>query len=116
MNLALKLAGIRWESTHRHPRTAEDIRLPLSCRALCVSLAQPVLQLLDSMHSAFRRGGDTVQEMCLQTQRDGWVVGRKSGERELFVLLQPSIATIAEVQTVLAKLRQDTFFNTIFLM
>ena len=63
-----------------------------------------------------RRGSDSVQEMCLQTQRDGWVVGRKSGERELFVLLQPSVATIAEVQTVLAKLRQDTFFNTIFLM
>ena len=83
------------------------------------------------------RDPDGTQEICLKTQHDGWVIGRKAGDRELFVLFDAKLASLTDVQGVcvafsfvivvyfhsnlccctdaLAKLRGETFFNTIFL-
>ncbi len=75
----------------------------------------------------------------MKTQQEGWVVARKSGERELFALFDAKYSSLGDVQgasprfrffvlrnscltrllavaaDALSKLRTESFFNTIFL-
>jgi hypothetical protein len=101
-----------------------------------VSLPQSTLKLLDSIHNEFKCASDSAREICVKTQQEGWVVARKSGERELFALFDAKYSSLGDVQgtfcfavrryrllcsyfsfvvDALSKLRTESFFNTIFL-
>jgi len=48
------------------------------------------------------------------TQNDGWVVGRKSDQREFYVIFDQKSAHLIEINEEVKKLR-STYFNNIFI-
>eukprot|EP00698_Gefionella_okellyi_P023101 TRINITY_DN7780_c0_g1_i1.p1 TRINITY_DN7780_c0_g1~~TRINITY_DN7780_c0_g1_i1.p1 ORF type:complete len:433 (-),score=73.35 TRINITY_DN7780_c0_g1_i1:11-1309(-) len=75
-------------------------------------LPKDLLQLVTSIHTDFQTS-DGIKEVCLRHQ-DGWVVGRKSGQREFFVLFDKREASLVQVGEDVQKLC-ETYFGNIFI-
>ena len=51
-------------------------------------LPLPTINLLNQMHQDFERSPESISEVVVNTLNDDWIVGRKSDQRELYVLFE----------------------------
>lgn len=72
------------------------------------------MRLITRMHSDFGRDGED-REIILRSSNDCWVVGRRSDEREFFVILNHRNANLIEINEEIRRL-SATHFNNIFLL
>ncbi|KJE98104.1 hypothetical protein, variant [Capsaspora owczarzaki ATCC 30864] len=72
-----------------------------------------VLRILSDMRSHFEKSPLT-HELVVKMLSDCWVVGRKSEQREIFVMLQQKNANLIEINDEVRRLCM-TLFNNIFL-
>lgn len=81
-----------------------------------VSVAPEIMRLLVDIHSDLsacdkRKGG----EIIVKTLADCWVVGKRSGFREFFVILNQKNASLVEINEELKRVIATSFNNILFL-
>ncbi len=57
---------------------------------------------------------DAVSEVCAKTSADHWIIGRRVGEREFFMLLDQRTYTLAQANDEIDRLLA-TFFSNIYM-
>ena len=79
-----------------------------------VSVAPEIMRLLVDMHADLGKasGGS---EIIVKTLADCWIVGKQSGSREFFVILNQKNASIVEIDEELKRLIATCFNNILFL-
>jgi hypothetical protein len=113
-NSALKVLGLGKRKTKRGAPQE-----PPSLAVLSAALPRPSMQILDMMHAILEGGLDSgtfcgtpaARECFVKTQSRGWSVGRRSGARELFVLLDDTHDSLIDADTAMLELRENDFFN-----
>ena len=78
------------------------------------SLAPEYIQYLTDMHSDFSRLQED-SEIILKTRGDWWVVGRKSDQREFFVILNQKNANLIDINEEIRRLSATHFGNIFFI-
>ena len=89
--------------------------LPKNAGAPVVSsLAPEYIRYLTDVHSDF---ADTSEdsEVILKTRGDWWVVGRKSDQREFFVILNQKNANLIDINDEIRRLSATHFGNIFFI-
>ena len=71
-----------------------------------------LMRLLADMHDDFERSRDG--EIFIRTRDDTWVVGRRSDQREFFVVLYYKNATLMNVHEEIRKITNEQFTNVFF--
>jgi len=89
--------------------------LPKKAGAQVVSgLAPEYVRYLTDMHSDFCRSQED-SEIILKTRGDWWVVGRKSDQREFFVILNVKNANLIDINEEIRRLSATHFGNIFFI-
>ena len=76
-------------------------------------LAPEYVRYLTDMHSDFCRSQED-SEIILKTRGDWWVVGRKSDQREFFVILNVKNANLIDINEEIRRLSATHFGNIFF--
>ena len=79
-----------------------------------VSVSPDIMRILVDIHSDLEKsksGG----EIVTKTLADCWIVGKKSGCREFFVILNQKNATLVEINEEVQRLMMTSFNNILFL-
>lgn len=82
--------------------------------ATVVSVAPEIMRLLVDIHADLdmsEKGG----EIIVKTLADCWVVGKRSGFREFFVILNQKNASLVEINDELKRVITTSFSNILFL-
>lgn len=79
-----------------------------------VSVAPDIMRLLVDIHRDLDKSKDG-GEIITKTLADCWVVGRRSGSREFFVILNQKNASLVEISDEVQKLMTSSFNNILFL-
>lgn len=54
-----------------------------------------------AMYSPTNRSSENITELMVRTQDDGWIIGRKSDQREFYVIFDQKNANLLEVNGML---------------
>jgi len=76
-------------------------------------LSKEFMRHLCSMHREFNSASE-VREICVKTHADHWIIGRRAGEREFFVLLDQKQFSLADANAEVERL-SSAFFSNIFM-
>eukprot|EP01126_Amoeba_proteus_P004751 TRINITY_DN11579_c0_g1_i8.p1 TRINITY_DN11579_c0_g1~~TRINITY_DN11579_c0_g1_i8.p1 ORF type:complete len:221 (+),score=33.42 TRINITY_DN11579_c0_g1_i8:1053-1715(+) len=76
-------------------------------------LSVDLVGVLNQMHNEFERS-DMISEMLIETQSDGWVVGRKSDHREFYIVFEQKNAYLLQINEEMKKL-STSYFKDIFI-
>eukprot|EP00039_Didymoeca_costata_P020145 m.340234 g.340234 ORF g.340234 m.340234 type:complete len:460 (+) comp19187_c0_seq1:275-1654(+) len=77
-------------------------------------LAPEYIRYLTDMHSDFS-GSHEDSEILLKTRGDWWIVGRKSDQREFFVILNQKNANLIDINEEIRRLSATHFGNIFFI-
>jgi len=91
-----------------------NLALKTSLKGKGASISKETMKILNDMHSDFERGGSNIAEVMIKPATDGWIVGRKSDQRELFVIYDQKNVNLIEVHEEIRKL-SSTYFGNIFI-
>lgn len=80
-----------------------------------VSVSPDIMKLLVDIQSEITSQTSDVCEIVTKTMADCWIVGKKSGCREFFVILNQKNATIVEICEEVQRLMNTSFSNILFL-
>eukprot|EP01101_Sappina_pedata_P010725 TRINITY_DN6839_c0_g1_i1.p1 TRINITY_DN6839_c0_g1~~TRINITY_DN6839_c0_g1_i1.p1 ORF type:complete len:449 (+),score=162.64 TRINITY_DN6839_c0_g1_i1:23-1348(+) len=61
-----------------------------------VAVTKEIWQIISDMRADFERDNDKTHEIIVKTAHDGWVIGRNSEKRELFVALDHKLASLVD--------------------
>ena len=81
---------------------------------LLASVHPDLMKILGDINSDFSRV-DEDEEIIVKAMSDYWVVGKKSDQRELYVILNQKNANLIEVNEEVKKLCATQFNNIFFL-
>jgi len=88
-----------------------NLALKTSINKKATALPKEVMKLLTELHSEFERSPESVCEVMLKLSSDGWIVGRKSDRRELFVVIEGRSANLIDATEEIRKLSMSHFGN-----
>lgn len=80
-----------------------------------VSVSADIMKLLVDIQSEIAVESSGVCEIVTKTMADCWIVGKRSGCREFFVILNQKNATIIEICEEVQRLMNTSFSNILFL-
>ncbi|KAI8817399.1 uncharacterized protein EV422DRAFT_570739 [Fimicolochytrium jonesii] len=74
-------------------------------------LKSDLVQCLNQMHEDFASasGPDAVNEICMKTSSEAWIVGRRSGDRELYLIFPKSDMGLVDVDDEVSKFTMAYF-------
>jgi len=72
------------------------------------------MKMLNDIHTDFEKAPENLSEVLIRTQNDRWIVGRKSDQREFFVIFDHKNSLLIEINEEVKKL-SSTYFNNIFI-
>jgi len=75
-----------------------------------LTASREFMRQLCSMHREFQLQPD-VREVCVKTAEDFWIVGRRAGEREFFLLLDHKQFSLADANLEIERLCATLFHN-----
>lgn len=78
------------------------------------SLAPEYVRYLTDVHTDFAETHED-SEVILKTRGDWWVVGRKSDQREFFVILNQKNANLIDINDEIRRLSATHFGNIFFI-
>eukprot|EP00117_Sycon_ciliatum_P024142 scpid48332/ scgid20331/ Vacuolar fusion protein CCZ1 homolog len=79
-----------------------------------VTISQDLMRLLADINSDFQKSKED-GETVIKTMTDCWVVGRRSDQREFFVVLNQKNANLIEISEEVKRLSATNFNNIFFL-
>jgi len=91
-----------------------NLALKTSLKHKGQDLTPDIMRILNEMHSDFEASKEGINEVLIRTQNDGWVVGKKSDQREFYVIFDQKSANLIEINEEVKKL-SSTYFNNIFI-
>eukprot|EP01119_Soliformovum_irregulare_P002749 TRINITY_DN13004_c0_g1_i1.p1 TRINITY_DN13004_c0_g1~~TRINITY_DN13004_c0_g1_i1.p1 ORF type:complete len:451 (-),score=121.75 TRINITY_DN13004_c0_g1_i1:246-1577(-) len=74
-------------------------------------IARDVLKMLNDIHSDFENSPENLSEILVRTQNDKWIVGRKSDQREFYVIFEHKNSHLIEINEEVRKLSSAYFYN-----
>jgi len=77
-------------------------------------IPRETMKMLNDIHADFEKSVESVSEVLIRTQNDRWVVGRKSDQREFYVIFDHKNSHLIEINEEVKKL-SSTYFNNIFI-
>ena len=126
--LSAELAGLAQELNENSTHSAPDPQykylysnnMNLAVKSTLHAVVYPyefqasteLMRLLADMHDDFERSKDG--EIFIRTRDDTWVVGRRSDQREFFVVLYYKNATLMNVHEEIRKITNEQFTNVFF--
>eukprot|EP01118_Nematostelium_gracile_P018295 TRINITY_DN8091_c0_g1_i1.p1 TRINITY_DN8091_c0_g1~~TRINITY_DN8091_c0_g1_i1.p1 ORF type:complete len:444 (-),score=113.32 TRINITY_DN8091_c0_g1_i1:1241-2572(-) len=78
------------------------------------TIPRETMKMLNDIHADFEKSPEKVSEMLIRTQNDRWVVGKKSDQRELYVIFDHKNSHLIEINDEVRKLC-NTYFSNIFM-
>jgi len=91
-----------------------NLAMKTSLKQRGADLTKETLRLLNEIHTDFEKNIENPSEVLIRTQSDRWVVGRKSDQREFYVVFDTKNANLLEINEEVKKL-STTYFNNIFI-
>ena len=79
-----------------------------------VTISRETMSIISDLHEDLKRSREPCKEMIIRTQGDGWIVGRRSDQREFYVLFEQRNANLVDIGEEMRRLG-DTFFRQIFI-
>jgi len=76
-------------------------------------ISHDIARVLNKMHADFEHSSN-LSEILVGTQNDGWVVGRKSDQREFYIIFDKQSANLLEINDEVKKL-SAAYFRDIFI-
>lgn len=61
------------------------------------------LTVISNLHSDFEKNPDNIKEVYMRIRRDGWVVGKKFGNREFFIIFEQKNVSLSEINDEVHK-------------
>ena len=80
-----------------------------------VNVAPETMRLLVDIHTDLKKGSEHGGEIIIKTLADCWIVGKRSGSREFFVILNQKNASLVEINDELKRVITTSFSNILFL-
>ncbi|KAL6054761.1 vacuolar fusion protein ccz1, variant 2 [Balamuthia mandrillaris] len=74
-----------------------NLALKTSLRNKGAEISREHMKILNDMHADFEKSTDDISELMARTQSDGWIIGRKSDQREFYVLFDNRNANLLEI-------------------
>jgi len=74
-------------------------------------IARDVLKMLNDIHNDFESSPEGLSEILVRTQNDKWIVGRKSDQREFYVIFEHKNSHLIEINEEVRKLSSAYFYN-----
>jgi len=84
-------------------------------RSSLVSVASEIMKLLVDIHQDFGESDEKGSETIMKTSADCWIVGRRAGCREFFVILNQKNASLVDIDEELRQVINTSFSNILFL-
>jgi len=78
------------------------------------AIPRETMKMLNDIHTDFEKSPENTSEVLIRTQNDRWVVGRKSDQREFYVIFDHKNSHLIEINEEVRKL-SSTYFNNIFI-
>eukprot|EP01117_Protostelium_nocturnum_P014528 TRINITY_DN5536_c0_g1_i1.p1 TRINITY_DN5536_c0_g1~~TRINITY_DN5536_c0_g1_i1.p1 ORF type:complete len:476 (+),score=147.88 TRINITY_DN5536_c0_g1_i1:136-1563(+) len=80
------------------------------------AIPKEIMTLLNQIHADFEKSTEGVSEVLIRTHNDKWIVGRKSDQREFFVIFDETNKSshLMDISDEVKKL-SATYFNNIFI-
>jgi len=91
-----------------------NFALKTSLKDKSQSIPRETMKMLNDLHADFEKSPENISEVLVRTQNDRWVVGRKSDQREFYVIFDQKNAHLIEINEEVKKL-SSTYFNNIFI-
>jgi len=94
-----------------------NLALKTSLKEKGAMISRDTMGILNTIHSDFEKSTDNISEVIIRTADDRWIVGRKSEQREFFVIFDNARGTsthLIDINEQVRKLSQ-TYFNNIFI-
>jgi len=88
--------------------------LKTSLKEKGLAIPRETMKMLNDIHTDFEKSPEKVSEVLIRTQNDRWVVGRKSDQREFYVIFDHKNSHLIEINEEVRKL-SSTYFNNIFI-
>jgi len=76
-------------------------------------ITHDIVRVLNKMHADFEHSSN-LSEILISTQNDGWIVGRKSDQREFYIIFDRQGANLLEINDEVKKL-SAAYFRDIFI-
>jgi len=76
-------------------------------------ISHDISRVLNKMHADFEHSSN-LSEILISTQNDGWIVGRKSDQREFYIIFDRQGANLLEINDEVKKL-SAAYFRDIFI-
>ncbi|XP_051789628.1 LOW QUALITY PROTEIN: vacuolar fusion protein CCZ1 homolog [Erpetoichthys calabaricus] len=99
---------------HMNLAEKSTIHMRKTASVSLTSVHPDLMKILGDINSDFSRVDDD-EEIIVKTMTDYWVVGKKSDQRELYVILNQKNANLIEVNEEVKKLCATQFNNIFFL-
>jgi hypothetical protein len=95
-----------------------NLALKTTLKGKALELSKDMMAALNQMHQDFEQGAgssaEQIQEVMIRTQANIWIVGKKSDQREFYVIFDQDSRNLLEVTEEVKKLSQ-THFGSIFI-
>lgn len=95
-----------------------NLALKTTLKGKGLELSKDIIVTLNQMHQDFEQGAgsnaEAIQEVMIRTQANIWIVGKKSDQREFYVIFDQDTRNLLEVTEEVKKLSQ-THFGSIFI-
>eukprot|EP00298_Acanthocystis_sp_HF-20_P008970 c18023_g1_i1.p1 GENE.c18023_g1_i1~~c18023_g1_i1.p1 ORF type:complete len:451 (+),score=143.61 c18023_g1_i1:92-1354(+) len=90
-----------------------NLSIRTSSRLKWAQLSESVRYILNRMHSDFMKMPDLV-EVSVKTTADGWLAGRRNGQRYFYIIFDQKFSNSIEVHEEIEKMDKE-YFNNIFM-
>lgn len=78
-----------------------NFALKTSIKDKGLGIARDTMKMLNDIHSDFEKSPENISEVLVRTQNDKWVVGRKSDQREFYVIFDNKNSHLIEINGLL---------------
>jgi len=91
-----------------------NFALKTSLKEKGAAVPRETMKMLNEIHSDFEKSPENISEVLIRTQNDRWIVGRKSDQREFYVIFDHKNSHLIEINEEVRKL-STTYFGNIFI-
>jgi len=91
-----------------------NLALKTSLKNKGSELTKDTMRMINEIHADFDLSSENITEVLIRTSNDRWVVGRKSDQREFYVIFDSKNANLLEINEEVRKL-SSSYFNNIFI-
>jgi Flp pilus assembly secretin CpaC len=75
-----------------------NLALKTSLKQKGAAITNDTMVVLNQMHYDFERSAENITDVMVRTTNDRWIVGKKTDQREVFVIFEDKKQPLLEIQ------------------